>query len=229
MAGALAALVEGSDRVGQVRRLTVDLLGPVPQRPLRPRVEVVRSGRKVEVVDVALLADDVVVARASGVCIRAGRSGGPAGATSPTGAAPPEEGRPATDRVTASSPFFAGIEFRQVSGTIGEPGPTSVWCRVRHRWFDDEEPSGLVRAAAVADSAYGYGQRVRSADWPTVNVDLTVQLLRPPRGEWILVDATTELGEEGIGLGQARLADREHTIGAVTQSVIVSPARRRRS
>ena len=54
-----------------------------------------------------------------------------------------------------------------------------------------------------------------------VNPDLTINLLRPPRGEWICVDARTLLGPGGGGLAEARLFDTFGLVGRSTQSLNV--------
>src|SRR5262249_7819053 len=50
----------------QVARLTVDLLRPVPLKPLSVRVGWVRPGHKVQLVEAVLSAGEIEVARATG-------------------------------------------------------------------------------------------------------------------------------------------------------------------
>ena len=54
----------------RVARLTVDLMRPVPVAPLTVETEIVREGRKIQLVSVRLLADGAEVVRASALRIR---------------------------------------------------------------------------------------------------------------------------------------------------------------
>jgi acyl-CoA thioesterase len=54
-----------------------------------------------------------------------------------------------------------------------------------------------------------------------VNSDLTINLLRQPKGEWICIDAQTLLGGSGGGLAEARIFDREGLVGRSTQSLAI--------
>src|SRR5262245_53364107 len=54
----------------RVARLTIDLMRPVPIAPLEIRTEVLREGRKIQLIAVTLLADDVPVVRATVLKIR---------------------------------------------------------------------------------------------------------------------------------------------------------------
>src|SRR3981081_2887339 len=55
----------------RVARLTVDLMRPVPVAPLTIETEVLREGRKIQLVAVRLLAEDVVVVGATVLKIKA--------------------------------------------------------------------------------------------------------------------------------------------------------------
>ena len=54
-----------------------------------------------------------------------------------------------------------------------------------------------------------------------VNSDLTINLLRKARGEWICLDARTLLGPDGGGLSEARIFDADGLIGRSTQSLAI--------
>jgi hypothetical protein len=54
-----------------------------------------------------------------------------------------------------------------------------------------------------------------------MNSDLTINLSRRPRGEWIGLDATTYLGPDGCGLAESALYDLDGRIGRATQSLFV--------
>ncbi|MGE5829223.1 MAG: hypothetical protein ACM30G_12815 [Micromonosporaceae bacterium] len=46
---------------------------------------------------------------------------------------------------------------------------------------------------------------------------------RPPRGEWILLDAQTTIGESGVGLTASRLGDQDGYLGRGLQTLVVTP------
>jgi acyl-CoA thioesterase len=54
-----------------------------------------------------------------------------------------------------------------------------------------------------------------------VNSDLTINLLRRPVGEWICLDARTQLSSLGGGLAESALYDEVGLIGRATQSLFV--------
>lgn len=226
VSGLLGYLIEETPPVGpRVARVTVDLLGPVPRQELVAEVETVRPGRKVDVLEGRLLHDGRLVARASAVRVVPRAPDERRGVMPPVARPAAAEGRTPHRRVAASSPFFRGIDFLVVDGAIGDPGPVAVWCRVRHRWIDGIEPTGLVRALAALDSAYGYGSPLSSVEWLFVNVDLSLHLHRHPHGDWLLVDTATAVSDDGIGTASARLADADGTVGHAAQSVVVTPRR----
>src|SRR5580704_13135374 len=54
----------------RVARLTVDLMRPVPVAPITIETEVLREGRKIQLVAIRLLAGDIEVVRATALRIR---------------------------------------------------------------------------------------------------------------------------------------------------------------
>ena len=75
----------------------------------------------------------------------------------------------------------------------------------------------------MSDSANGVSA---SLDWQTdtfANVDLVVSLHRPPRGEWLGMDARTIHGGTGAAQAVAVLFDADGVIGRATQSLFVEP------
>lgn len=224
VAGLLAELLTSAAAAGQsVASFRAELLGAVPSERFEVRSRCVRRGRRLSVWETELTSQNRVHARASAM-LAAPDGGGP-DAMLPAPRHGPDDGTTPAPHVTRSSPFFEGIDFRVVQGTIGAAGPASVWARVAHRWFDDCEPSGLARLAGVADVAYGFGLPIEGDEWLAMNLDVGIHLAHQPRGEWILLDATTELGPTGLGVGHAEVADRTGRVGRVTQSVILRRGR----
>jgi acyl-CoA thioesterase len=55
-----------------------------------------------------------------------------------------------------------------------------------------------------------------------VNPDLTLYLQRPPRGEWVCLDAKTTVDPAGMGLARSTLFDEEGPIGTAVQALFVA-------
>src|SRR6201990_273126 len=76
----------------RVARLTVDLMRPVPVAPLTLETEVLREGKKIQLVAVRLLADGKEVVRATALRIRKHEQALPAAQPFPPLDLPPPEG-----------------------------------------------------------------------------------------------------------------------------------------
>ena len=100
-------------------------------------------------------------------------------------------------------------------------GPCAIWFRLRHPLLEGELPSAYQRVAVAADSGNGISAILDFAKYSFVNSDLTINLLRRPRGEWICLDARTYLGPNGCGLAQSRLYDVDGLVGQATQSLSI--------
>ena len=204
----------------RVARLTVDLMRPVPVAQLTIATDIVREGRKIQLVSVRLLADGAEVVRASALRIRidpkempAIASGPPVTLAMPELCGPPEFFAPET-------PFLKGIEMRTAKGGFRIPGPAAVWYRAARPIVEGAEISPLMRAVIAADFCNGTSSVFDMNDWTFINADLTVSLGREPAGEWVLLDAETWIGPDSIGIAAARLADRQGYFGRAVQSII---------
>jgi hypothetical protein len=119
--------------------------------------------------------------------------------------------------------YVSAMEWRFASGGFQQPGPAQAWMRPRVPLVAGEETSPFCRALLVADSGNGISAHLDPTRWLFVNVDLTVVLHRLPRGEWLLLDATTTIGPAGAGLASSRLSDLDGAIGQGMQTLVVTP------
>jgi hypothetical protein len=87
----------------------------------------------------------------------------------------------------------------------------------------DEEPTGLQRVLAVADSGNGVSAALPFDRWLFINPELTVHVRREPRGEWICLDAATTIAEGGAGLARSTLSDDDGVVAHGAQSLLVAP------
>ncbi len=208
----------------QLARLTVEFLGAVPLEPVRVEAELSRRGRRMQLARANLaLADGREMCRASALLLqRQELDGLPADTEGPPLTVPPEDGRTDDWGGDADEAFYrTGMEMRWVVGDWSG-GPGAVWFRLAHEVVEGEEPSPAMRAAAAADFGNGVS-RVLSFDgsWLFVNTDLTVSLHRPPRGEWVALDARTIVQPNGVGLALSTLHDREGPVGTGQQTLYV--------
>jgi Thioesterase-like superfamily len=100
-------------------------------------------------------------------------------------------------------------------------GPCTVWFKLQHPLVQGETPSPYQRVMVAADSGNGVSSVLNFRRWTFVNSDLTVNLLRRPQGEWICLDARTELGGNGCGLAESALYDETGLVGRATQSLVI--------
>ena len=115
--------------------------------------------------------------------------------------------------------YHDAIEYRFVKGHFRQPGPGTVWMRMRVPLVAGEEPTPLQRVMVSADTGNGISATL---DWRTflfINCDLTVQLMRLPRGDWVCLESTTTIGE--IGVTETTLWDEQGRIGSALQTLVV--------
>jgi hypothetical protein len=222
-----ALLVHAAERLATAETGRTDLLGvrlaaefvsPVPVGPVTTTASIVLAARRAVLVETVLRAAGRVCLHAR-VWLVGDRD--TASLAPPLGApAEPPTGLPG---LGASFPYGDTIEWRAVRGDIDEIGPGIVWARPRIALLEGRELSGLQRAALIGDSASGISAELDWSVWSFVNVDLDVHLIRAVVGDWLYMDAATQLGPNGAGLARSSLADRCGTVGATAQTLLVTP------
>jgi hypothetical protein len=203
----------------QVVRLTVEILGAVPVAEVHTRAQVVRPGRSVELIEAELLVGERPVLKARAWRVRTT----PLDLTLP----PPESAPPLpTDETTFGQAmwqagYLKAMEWRFAEGHFEEPGPAVVWARQRVPLVSGEEPSGLQRLLALADSGNGVSGLIDADEWLYINTELTVHLHRQPAGEWMCLRARTTLDPNGVGLAETELFDGDGRVGRGAQALLV--------
>jgi hypothetical protein len=252
-AALMAAAFERVEPGSQLRiaRLGFELLRPIPLAPLTLSTRIVRPGRRVQELVAELSADlgdgEQVVCRASALRVQeiaadvAAAAGedrtSPAGASSlpegegeasPEALPPPEQGRPvrfALDDAGRDSFAASAMEMRWLSDPRAS-GPGRVWMRLRYPLLEGQELTALARLAATADFGNGVSAELPFEDFLFINADLSIHLQRPPRGEWIGLDARTLLHSGGTGLAESVLHDVHGPVGRAFQTLVVEPRTR---
>jgi hypothetical protein len=213
---------------GQCVRLAYDILGPVPVAPVRVRATVLRPGRRIELVEAVLDAgDDRPLMRVTAWRMRVSEGGV---AVAPGVPAPPVPAMPAAPEASRSedADFFTeeiayhrALEWRFAAGSFNSAGPAAAWTRPACALVEGEPMTPLQHLLVMTDAASGISAML---DWNRAtfaNVDLSIALLRAPRGAWMGMDAATHLGGSGAAQCFAALFDADGFVGRSSHALFV--------
>jgi hypothetical protein len=208
-----------------IARLTYELLRPAPVGEVEVDAEVVRPGRRVQLLrGVMRDADGIEVVRARALQVRAAETEGGDPDPPPAG---PEHGREHEPNgegfVPPYSPMFApdAIEIRFVSGVFGH-GPATAWFRMRVPIVAGEEPTPLQRLAAAGDFGNGISAILSWQESVFINPDLTLYVDRPPQGDWIGLESRTIIPRGGVGIAESVVYDARGRVGRAIQALLVA-------
>jgi Thioesterase-like superfamily len=223
-AALLARAVERFDPgpASHVARMTIELLRPVPLERLHLTTTMVRPGKKVQLVEASLSADDREVVRATALRLRVADLHIPSGLAPEYAVPPPGELVP-REMSLEERPWGFGdaIDFAAVDGWPQDRGPGRCWFRLTVPTVAGEENSPLMRVAAAADFGNGISSPLGwDQGWTFINPDLTIYLHRLPEGEWVGLDAVTFPEDGAVGVAESILFDERGRIGRAVQSLL---------
>lgn len=195
-------------------RFVLNLARPVPMVPLRWRTEVLREGKKLQILRATLLHEDREVTDMTAVRMRIGRSPTPL----------PSRGYPGPEhaQVMPRTHLPRRFELRSVPGSE-RPGGIAVWMRMGVDLFPGQTASTLAQAMCLADFGSALCGPLDRSKWNYPNFDLTMHVFREPVGEWLLLDAEIETAGMGMALVSGIVADEQGAFGRTHQSLIVDP------
>jgi hypothetical protein len=204
-----------------ITRFTCEILRAIPVSDISVQVRLARPGHSVELLEATMSADGLQVARAAAWRVR--RTGSPP--VEPRLPSPPglPDEPPTLPPAGWTDGYISAIEWRRVRGSLGAPGPATLWARMRYPLVPDEEPTPLERVLAIADSGNGASWELDMNRWLFINPELTVHLHREAVGEWICLDAQTAISTGGAGLATSVLSDLDGPVGVGAQSLLIAP------
>lgn len=224
-AALVAGLVEAAEPGAEMRvaRISFELVRPVPLAELSVDVDVVRPGRRAQVVEARVHAGDRLVVRATAVRVR--RAPGAAPPVGMDDAPPPGPDQASPGHLEhidgeASSFVHDGVEIRFVAGGFAS-GPATAWIRLRVPVVAGQPATPLQRVLAAADFGNGVSAVLDWERYVFINPDLTVYLEREPEGEWVALDARTRVAPDGTGVAESVLFDERGRIGRAAQALLV--------
>lgn len=201
---------------GTAIAVTAWFLRPTPMADLRTELAVVTEGGRVSVVDNTLWPVGEVQPCASvRVTLSRERAVEVPGFCEQDGdTVDPTRYPRRTRRAAHGRPWFMdAMEARAADD--------AAWFRLHHSVIDGAGPLSLV--LGPADWTHGIARPFQNvvAD---PNPNLTVQLFRPPQGEWIGIRAETRWRPAtGLGVGSGSLLDVRGEIGRISMSVVLVP------
>lgn len=214
---------------GHIARLSVDFLAPVPLAPITIRSEILKPGKRVQLLSAEVVASDrtVLTARA---WWRRQVPGLVPDMPDPAATQP----FPDPDSIKTQEPdddlsrfldrgWVAAMEMRYVSGGFTQPGPCRVWVRPRLPLLATEPTSPTQTAVLIADGSSGVSAALDFRTHLFSNLDLHLSFLRAPEGPWISLDATSSIDAAGGGTASTKLGDQRGVFGHCIQALYVEP------
>jgi hypothetical protein len=196
-------------------RLTIDILGTAPMGALSATPRVIREGKRLQLLEIELLAEGRTCLRATALRVRT--------ATSPARMDPPSHPFPDGAEHDLRRRQSKWVETIPIEGDYQVPGPGARWVRFSCQVVAGEALSPLESVAMLSDFGSGVGPLVSPREWTFANVDIAMHLTRLPSSDWLLIDASSESAGNGIGLSNTRLGDRSGMIGSAHQTIYLDP------
>ncbi|MEU1708147.1 thioesterase family protein [Streptomyces sp. NPDC005706] len=213
-------LARRADNSLVVSRISFDILGRLALDECEIRVETIRPGRTIELIEATALIADRPVVRARAWLLAAGDTtavagGAPAPLTSPDKLA----SWPLTDVWPGG--YIASLDVRPLAAP--QPGRTTAWISTGLDLVAGQNSSPLASYVALVDTANGIAIRQPPTAWMFPNVDLTIHLHRQPEGRWTGLDTTVTFGATGHGVTTSVLHDVHGPLGHAQQILTIRP------
>lgn len=205
-------------------RFTADIHRPVPiGRRLHVVPTVIREGKKIQIVQLQLVDNDVELVRVSALRIR-DQAVAAVDLTSTTDARPadsmipPEQSMDIRSMTPQMPGFLGAVDMRRAKTVDGRS--TGTWVRLTAPVVSGSPISPSARLAAAFDFANLIGLDQHPSSVTMINPDLSAHVLRPPTGEWIAITGDTRFDTgRGRGVSNATFSDASgvFAFGSISQ------------
>jgi hypothetical protein len=201
-------------------RISYDILGRLANDVCDVRVETIRPGRTIELLEATLSILGRPAIRARAWMLSTFDTTAVAGGADD---ALPDPDTVAPWPMTSVWPggYIASLDVRPVVPV--EPGRATAWVSTANALVEGEEASALASYVALIDTANGLAARQPPNAWLYPNVDLTIHLHRQPEGRWVGLDSTAVFGPTGQGVTSSVLHDLAGPVGRAQQMLTVRP------
>ena len=215
LVGQMEAAAAKEEDWGDAVALSVWFLKPTPVGPVKTKLDVLRTGSRVSVIDNTLTPvnarEPTAIARATFMRRRPVEA--PRLIPSAVNLPGPEQLEPRSRRPPHGGPWFMDVMEARVAGGV-------TWFRMRESVVEGAGPMASI--VGPSDWTHGLARPLENV-LADPNPNLNVHLLRPPVGGWIGICAAAEwLPVSGTGFGRGVLVDTSGEIGAVSMSIALT-------
>lgn len=211
-------------------RFTVDLMRPVPVgAPLTVSTRVAREGKKLQIVELALIHDGVECVLATALRLREAELAGSQGQL-PLGSTDHQP----TARITSPDSSIKLRDLRpdargallatDIRRATRDDGAFATWVNITIDIVAGEPITPTERLGFCADFVSLIGVGKQGDDLSMINPDVTTHILRQPVGEWIAITGDTRFDHlTGRGVSVGELSDERgiFAVASATQLVEV--------
>lgn len=199
-------------------RIAFDILGLIHRREVEVTATVIRPGRTIELIQAEMTCAGRVLVRATAWRLAVSDTADLEASELPTMPGPDSPGVEQGDWTsTWGGGFISSLDLRLLPD--GRPGHARAWVRTPIPLIDGVRVGAPASWIGLVDTANGVAVRVPPTELLFPNTDLTVHLIRPPRGEWLGLDTHVSFGPGGVGLTSSVLHDEDGPVGRAAQSL----------
>lgn len=206
-----------------IARMSIDILGVLPMDEFEVRVESIRPGRTIELVEATVSAAGRPAVRTRVWRLQPFDTAAIAGGEAPALPLPATGVERFPLREVWPGGYIASIDMRPLH--TPEPGRVSAWLSTDVTLLDDEPTSDLAHFVGLLDTMNGIAIRESIDTWMFPNVEMSVHFHRVPVGCSVGFDTTVVFGPHGAGTTTSVLHDREGHVGSAVQQLTVRPRR----
>lgn len=202
----------------QLGRISFDILGFLALEPVEIRVETVRPGRTIELVEATAVIRGRAAVKARAWVLASFDTAEVAGGAPHPLPAPESAPRWPMSAVWRGG-YVASLDARAIRPP--EPGRATVWLSTDRALIAGVEVEPVASWLMLVDTANGVAVRRHPTEWMFPNVDLTVHLHREPAGAWLGLDTEVVFGASGLGVTRSVLHDTGGAVGFAEQSLTI--------
>ncbi|MCL1595679.1 MAG: thioesterase family protein [Actinomycetia bacterium] len=201
-------------------RITFEIERQIPKRPVRIHTEVLRGGRKVQLIKGQLIGDDGrTYLTAHAWLMRIDTTVAPTVAWDGPLPKPVKDSPHFGMSFHDTTDIFDGTDLRTAAGTPFGEGPATVWVRQRYPLIEGQVVSPYSTMVFACDWPNGFARLATFDKLIAINTDLTVYFARKPVGDWIAMEAKTISQGLGLGMTDSLVYDASGFVGRSNQSI----------